>query len=387
MPKLYVFELDSVIWDANGSIFERRPPFTLVSPFVIKDAEGVEIRLDETVFTLFDWFRQRRHYISISRYHKEDLVFSILEQFKLLDYLVFIEVEWDKSRGGYIKKVYDSERKTASEISQKDIFFVDNKSGYLSYLALYYKSKKQYEKSIECLKKSIELNPRLCSSYFSIGSIYYSYLQQFENALRYYKKAYKLQPDDPKILVNIAHAYNKLGEPNRAIKYLNNKIKHFNHSEMWLQLGLNYEKINDLENAEKCYRKSMNIDPNYKSAKLFLVLIFWKSNRQLNSHDLEICRDVISDIENKQQKDLVDYMNLASGYKMLDDIPRSIKCFEMILELNPKDSDVWTLLGTMYEQQDQLLRSKNCYERAIEIDATNEKAQLNLTSLKERLIL
>jgi tetratricopeptide (TPR) repeat protein len=296
-----------------------------------------------------------------------------------------MEIEWDKPRGGYVKKIYDQRQRKSVEISQKNIFFVDSKSGYLSYLAVYYESRKQYEKCIECYKESIEHNPGLCSPYFRIGSIYCSYLQQFKNALRYYLKADKLRPNNATIAVSVAHVYHKLCEHDKAIKYLANKAKYINHPRIWLQLGLAYQEANDLENAERCYRKTISMDPNHKSAKLFLALTFGRNNYQLNNSDLETCKEVISDIENKQKKDLVDYMNLASIFRMLDFVPQSIKCFETVLQLNPKDSEAWTVLGTLYEQQNSLQKSKSCYEKAVESDPNNDKAIKNLISIRNRI--
>jgi len=46
----------------------------------------------------------------------------------------------------------------------------------------------------------------------------------------------------------------------------------------WLNLGVVYEKLNMIENAEMCYRKALQIDPYNATAYYNLGVIYWKKN-------------------------------------------------------------------------------------------------------------
>jgi len=131
-----------------------------------------------------------------------------------------------------------------------------------------------YEKAIETYKKALKLDPE-------------SALVNYEIALSYFTKGdYKEAIKYSDIVLNqnkdyMLHAYitkgsalDMLGETKESIKLFEKAIKKTKgHYLLYYNLGLNYYKLNDLDNAEENVIRAIENNPNHSSSHLILANI------------------------------------------------------------------------------------------------------------------
>jgi tetratricopeptide (TPR) repeat protein len=77
----------------------------------------------------------------------------------------------------------------------------------------------QFEESVSCFKKAIELDPNYIDAYYNLGSIL-EYLQQDETALDVFKQIILRKPDDYEAIYKTAVLCKKLGDTEKAKMYL-----------------------------------------------------------------------------------------------------------------------------------------------------------------------
>jgi len=114
-------------------------------------------------------------------------------------------------------------REIREETKDPAIFFTYIKSLYETY-----NDKGNYEKAVYLLKKLIKLHPANQSYYLDLGNIYLNGYNDPDTALTYFNKLLEMNPEHPSV---------------------------------YTDMGLAYEKKEDAVNAEKFYRKSLEIAP------------------------------------------------------------------------------------------------------------------------------
>lgn len=97
---------------------------------------------------------------------------------------------------------------------------------YLS-ISICYAKKGEWEQSVEYCTKALEVNPDSYDANNQMGLIYYC-CNDIQKAVSYYEKALKLKPEgDYKVYSNLAYAYEKFGDTDKAIKLFHQLIKKF----------------------------------------------------------------------------------------------------------------------------------------------------------------
>lgn len=124
-------------------------------------------------------------------------------------------------------------------------------NSYLS-ISICYAKKGEWEKSVEFCKKALKTNPDSYEANNQMGLVYYC-CDEIEKAVEYYETALRLKPKgDYKIYSNLAYAYEKEGEKDKAIKIFTQLINKFpdypardeikNHLRILKTLDLNKDK-------------------------------------------------------------------------------------------------------------------------------------------------
>ena len=113
----------------------------------------------------------------------------------------------------------------AERVETKDpaIFF-----NYIKSLYETYRDQGNYDKAVYLLNKLIKIHPSNQGYYLDLGNIYLHGYNNPDKALEYFEKVVEINPEHPSV---------------------------------YTDMGLAYEKKGDLENAVKCYRKSLEIAP------------------------------------------------------------------------------------------------------------------------------
>ena len=177
-----------------------------------------------------------------------------------------------------------------------------------------------------------------------------------------WKDNYTIFTTDVNVSQNSAKLQNSVGgetiehfknEPNVAIK--NAKMKeaithllrateiHPTYKNPYLLLGNAYFYLNEFDKAIQAYEGGLKLDPNYKDAQQNLQLTYREGGK------------VIAQQQNN--------------------IPKGIEFMQKALELNPKDAETLSLLGTAYGISQQPQRSIEVLERALAIRFDKNDAQ------------
>ncbi len=110
-----------------------------------------------------------------------------------------------------------------SGIIEKDENYFD---AYIS-KSICYAKKGEWENSLNFCQKALEKNPQSYEANNQMGLVYYC-RDEIEEAVNYYENALKLKPEgDYKVYSNLAYAYEKMGEKDKAIKVFEQLIRKF----------------------------------------------------------------------------------------------------------------------------------------------------------------
>jgi tetratricopeptide (TPR) repeat protein len=121
----------------------------------------------------------------------------------------------------------------------------------------------KYQKAISILESqeitSFSCTDLLADSYHKNGD--------FENAIKWYTKAEKISNSSYLLYVKRARAYLTSNWPEKALADLKKAEKLFNKDEeIYFFMGLAYEAQGVMSKAEKSYKKSLEINPNFDLA-------------------------------------------------------------------------------------------------------------------------
>lgn len=129
------------------------------------------------------------------------------------------------------------------------------------------KAIQSYEKALKIDPKSSLVNYEIALSYFSKG--------EYKEAIKHSDIVLKQDKD---LLLQAymtkGSALDMLGKTKESIKLFKTAIKKTDgHYLLYYNLGLNYYKVNDIENAEENVIKAIELNPNHSSSHLMLANI------------------------------------------------------------------------------------------------------------------
>ena len=127
-------------------------------------------------------------------------------------------------------------------------------------LGMCYSELGHYDKSIKTLKESIKYNPDSSNALTALG---YSYMLSGNDtkAEEYFKKAVEVDPENIYALQNLGGFYAKKEKYKEAIETFKKAEKvHPLYPRILYALGLAYQAVGDLDNADKYFKKLANRD-------------------------------------------------------------------------------------------------------------------------------
>jgi len=159
--------------------------------------------------------------------------------------------------------------------------------------------KKDYEKALECFKKSLEVNEDYLIAWHNIGTAY-NKLMQFENALECYDKRLESDSMDTGTLNQKGLTLKKLEKMDSAINIFDEiiSINPFDTAP-WINKGTIFESQNNLEKAIECYDKALEIEPD--------KILAWSNKRiayanQGQTKKADECEAKLKEIESDEGK-------------------------------------------------------------------------------------
>ncbi|MBN1480011.1 tetratricopeptide repeat protein [candidate division KSB1 bacterium] len=281
-------------------------------------------------------------------------------------------VSWGVQRGS--KEAEDHNKKglaaakdknfqEAIEHWRKAIYINNHDPDTLYNLALAYFEISNFTKSLDKCQEVIENCPVYFRAYFLLGSLY-SKMRKFEQAAENIRKGLVFQPDNTTGLVNLGAVLSILKKNHEAILIFERAISlSSTNIKAYLGLGKLYAAQNDVENANRCFKVVIKLDPNGNLGNI-------AKNSILPEHDMAMANKseaVITEPSQTMSGDVNELYSHGYQYFLKNDYHTACRFFEKYLEQKDRDAKVWSLLAICQ------LRSGNQQGAVISI----EKALLN----------
>ena len=169
---------------------------------------------------------------------------------------------------------------------------------------------------------------------------------RYADAVHLYESIIFATPPDPRVYASIADAHFRLGNYERALKYVVESLKlDTNYSSGHLLLGSILAELGDYARAIRSYKRVLVLDQNNPYA----------------------------------------YYNLGLLHYKKEDVRNAIEYLEKARELNPNDPKIWNNLGVAYYDQSLFPQAMICYSEALRLDPNYESAARNMILLQQSI--
>lgn len=169
---------------------------------------------------------------------------------------------------------------------------------------------------------------------------------RYADAVHVYESIIFSSAPDPRLYASIADAHFRLGNYERALKYVVEALKlDPNYSSAHLLLGTVLGEMGDYVRAIRSYQRVLRLDQNNPYA----------------------------------------YYNLGLLYYKKSEIGIAIEYLEKARELNPNDPKIWNNLGVAYYDQSLFTQAMVAYSEALRLNPNYEAAARNMLLLRKSM--
>ncbi len=129
-----------------------------------------------------------------------------------------------------------------------------------------------------------------------------------------------------------------------------------------LQAGLAHHRAGRLPEAERDYRKVLEMHPRHAQALHLLGLVAFQAGK------IELSRQFIEGAISVDAFHAPFWADLAEVLRALEQSDDALNAYRKALELNPEMPDTWTHYGSMLHAMGKLDEAVACYHKALEAD-------------------
>ncbi len=133
------------------------------------------------------------------------------------------------------------------------------------------------DKSESYILKAVELSPNDANVNLTAGQIFMQ-KQKFETALPFVKKAVELDPSNTKSIRNLAQIYYDIGQLEESIQTyevaIDKETKPKVKADLYFNLGILYNRVGNLEEAEYNFMNSLDENPDDIEAVMGMAQVF-----------------------------------------------------------------------------------------------------------------
>lgn len=227
-----------------------------------------------------------------------------------------------------------------------------------------------------------------------------------QNAINHFEKAISLDKNNSMALANLGNVLKELGKYDQAIDKYQKALKIQADPEIYYNLGLLYQEINNDNSAITAYRASLSLNKNFINSIINLSILYFnqrayeKALELLNETDVSVlenpnvllnkgfalnelglyteaieCLKKCLKIEANNPKVL---SNLGTAYLGIKNYPETLKCYEQALNFDDNSAQIYSNLGHLYQKLKNYPKSIEFLEKAISIDNQFPNALVNL---------
>lgn len=252
--------------------------------------------------------------------------------------------EWDLYLKGLVF-IWAGEYEKSLVCFKKIIDLNKFSAGAWFYAGCCYDKLGRHLEEIEAYKQTILIKPVnlqdyliVENAYLNLGIVYYE-LGRNSEAIKAYKQAININPDLADAHYNLGIIYSKLGRNNEAIEAYKHTIRiKPEHAEAHYNLGTTYGNLGRYQQEIKAYRQAIHIKPDYAKA----------------------------------------YYNLGVSLDGLRRYQDAIEAFKQAIRIKPDYVDAQCYLGAAYGKLGRHREATEAFKQAIRINPNCAKAHFNL---------
>ncbi|HEX3471961.1 MAG TPA: tetratricopeptide repeat protein [Silvibacterium sp.] len=126
--------------------------------------------------------------------------------------------------------------------------------------------------------KIVSLEPQSIQDHLLLGQLY-SFAHDSVHAEEQFSTAEKIDPGSEETALNLARLYTEQGDPNRAIKVLNNLPEDDKTGKTEFVLGASYDRLKDTQHAIEAYKKALELEPDNLDTERALAKVLLNDNQ------------------------------------------------------------------------------------------------------------
>jgi len=310
----------------------------------------------------------------------------------------------------HLASVYAKQRNYESAVnSYKKVIQLDSKRDDAHYgLGIVYLKMHRYGDAVSPLEKAIELNPGNTEAYYQLGSVYEelkefakaaemyeSYLSlkpetnwagylrlglcrlelgQFEDAISAFQEVLKEKPDDVKTNYNLAEAYHRAGQFDKAAEtYIQlTQVNPDGATTYYGKMVKMYDETGMFEKAIEAAKKIIEFNPNSELAVFNLGIMYFKMKKYHEAIDtFNQALSIRPDFDSA-------YYNIGLNYFRLKKFKEAVEAFKKFVEITPDNADAWYNIGVGYMQLKKFESALEPLRKSIELRPNYGLAHYNL---------
>jgi tetratricopeptide (TPR) repeat protein/glycosyltransferase involved in cell wall biosynthesis len=224
-------------------------------------------------------------------------------------------------------------------------------------------NRSKLELAIQQYLQQAKLEPNSPGIQVNLGSLY-ARQQQWQQAILHYQKAIDLNPNLAVAYRNLARAYQKIGDVQKATSLLYKgyslepaKVSGADH----LRLGQTLMQHRQIQPAIACYRRAIQLDPSLTEAYLSLGAL------ALQQRNFKGAIALYQKALQQDGKNAAAYLALGKALAQEQNWSKALLAYRRAIELQPDLGDAWHELGNALNQQEQYKEAIVAYRRAISL--------------------
>jgi tetratricopeptide (TPR) repeat protein len=237
-----------------------------------------------------------------------------------------------------------------------------------------YEELREFSKAAEMYKSYLSLKPEITwNGYLRLGLCYLE-LGQFEDAISSLKEASKEKPEDVKISYNLAEAYDKAGQYDKAhetYEYLT-KIDPDSTTSYYGKIFRMYDQAGMFDKAVEAAKKIVELNPESELAIYNLGIMYSKMEKHQESIDT-----FNQALKVRPHYDLA-YFNIGLSYFKLKKYKEAVESFKKFVEITPDNADAWHNMAVGYMQMKKFDAALEPLRKSIELRPDYGTAYYNL---------
>lgn len=215
--------------------------------------------------------------------------------------------------------------------------------------------------------ESSHVQASLASAYHEAGDI--------PDSITHGLLAVSLDPSYPLAQINLGNSFVESGDYADGIKYLQMALaQQTDYVPTWLSLGKAYVGAHEWREAERCYRRTAQLDPS--KAGYYEHLADMAASGAQGQEEIARLRDAVA----QHPESLDDWNQLGRAYAKLSQWSDAIACFQEILKHKPGDVPTLLELSVAAQAGGDFATAVTAGQQAAAAEPNDIGLQLNLSS-------